>query len=118
MKNKIAGITAILFFISQVTPARSPRSLVVPRADGFLGSSVNQIMIVSTTLTLVAGRFGLAPTANRNASAGLKLSDNKAAGLYSNDPAGFTMVDVMALGAMGHVLGVGIVLGLKGTGNL
>jgi hypothetical protein len=32
--------------------------------------------------------------------------------------AGFTMVDVMALGAMGHVLGVGIVLGLKGTGNL
>jgi photosystem I subunit 10 len=45
-------------------------------------------MIVSTTLMLAAGRFGLAPTANRNASAGLKLSENKAAGLYSNDPAG------------------------------
>ncbi len=68
---------------------------------------------------LVAGRFGLAPTANRNASAGLKLADNKkAAGLYSNDPAGFTMVDVMACGAVGHALGVGIVLGLKGTGAL
>lgn len=45
-------------------------------------------MIISTTLPLIAGRFGLAPTANRNASAGLKLADNKAAGLYSNDPAG------------------------------
>ena len=44
-------------------------------------------MIISTTLTLIAGRFGLAPTANRNASAGLKLSE-KGAGLYSNDPAG------------------------------
>jgi hypothetical protein len=32
--------------------------------------------------------------------------------------AGFTIVDVMACGVMGHVLGVGIVLGLKGTGNL
>jgi len=47
-----------------------------------------QIMILSTALPLVAGRFGLAPTAMRNASAGLKLSENKAAGLFSNDPAG------------------------------
>lgn len=31
---------------------------------------------------------------------------------------GFTAVDVLALGALGHVLGVGIVLGLKATGNL
>lgn len=75
-------------------------------------------MILSTGLTLAAGRFGLAPTANRNASAGLKLSDNKAAGLFSNDPAGFTAVDVLALGAFGHAVGVGIVLGLKGIGKL
>lgn len=104
-------------------------------------------MIISTTLFLVAGRFGLAPTANRNASAGLKLSENKAAGLYSNDPAGelkmkttkqwskavgnysevlmlfsfsagFTAVDVLALGALGHIVGVGTVLGLRATGNL
>lgn len=45
-------------------------------------------MILSTALPLIAGRFGLAPTALRNASAGLKLSENKAAGLFSNDPAG------------------------------
>jgi photosystem I subunit X len=81
-------------------------------------SSVNQIMILSTTLTLAAGRFGLAPTSTRNASAGLKLSENKAAGLFSNDPAGFTAVDVLALGAFGHAMGVGIVLGLKGIGAL
>lgn len=75
-------------------------------------------MIISTVLPLVAGRFGVAPTALRNASAGLKLSENKVAGLYSNDPAGFTIVDVMALGAFGHAIGVGTVLGLKATGNL
>jgi len=113
-------------------------------------------MILSTALPLIAGRFGLAPTSTRSASAGLKLTENKSAGLFSNDPAGesltapclalasqdaarklykccrdhrlnifliycaagFTAVDVLALGAFGHAIGVGIVLGLKGTGNL
>lgn len=32
--------------------------------------------------------------------------------------AGFTIVDVLAMGAAGHGLGVGIVLGLKGIGAL
>jgi photosystem I subunit 10 len=31
---------------------------------------------------------------------------------------GFTIVDTLALGALGHVLGVGIVLGLRATGGL
>jgi photosystem I subunit 10 len=47
-----------------------------------------QIMILSTTLPLVAGRFGLAPTANRHTTAGLKLYEDKSAGLLTNDPAG------------------------------
>ena len=73
-------------YLQAVAP-RSARMAVVPRAE-YLGSATNQIMILSTALPLIAGRFGLAPTANRNASAGLKLSENKAAGLMSNDPAG------------------------------
>ena len=28
------------------------------RADGFIGSTTNQIMVLSTMLPLVAGRFG------------------------------------------------------------
>lgn len=44
-------------------------------------------MVVSTGLCLAAGRFGLAPTANRNASASLKLTENKS-GILSADPAG------------------------------
>ena len=36
---------------------------------------------------------------------------------WHRPPAGFTAVDVLALGALGHVLGVGIVLGLKATGK-
>lgn len=59
----------------------------MPRAD-YLGSATNQIMILSTALPLIAGRFGLAPTSTRSTNAGLKLSDNKTAGLISNDPAG------------------------------
>jgi photosystem I subunit 10 len=46
-------------------------------------------MIASTTLFLSAARFGLAPTSNRNTTAGLKLVDSgNAVGLKSNDPSG------------------------------
>ncbi|KAI8467095.1 MAG: photosystem I reaction center subunit psaK, chloroplast precursor [Monoraphidium minutum] len=99
--------------------APSRRSVVV-RADGaFLGSSTNIIMVASVGLCLAAGRFGLAPTVKRGTTAGLKLVDrSNSAGVMSNDPSGFTIVDTLALGALGHALGVGIVLGLRGTGNL
>ena len=33
-------------------------------------------------------------------------------------PAGFTIVDVLAMGSAGHGIGAGIVLGLKGIGAL
>ena len=48
---------------------------------------VGQIVVASTTLFLVAGRFGLTPSANRLATPGLKLVDNKS-GLMTGDPAG------------------------------
>ena len=98
------------------TRTQARRTQHVVRAE-YLGSATHQIMILSTALPLVAGRFGLAPTANKPASAGLKLSD-RASGLVSNDPAGLTAADVLALGAFGHAMGVGIVLGLKGIGAL
>jgi len=92
----------------------------VCRADGgYLGSTTNIIMIASTTLFLSAARFGLAPTANRNATAGLKLVEKgNAVGLKSNDPDGFTVVDVLTYGAVGHLVGVGTVLGLRAIGGL
>ncbi|KXZ51959.1 hypothetical protein GPECTOR_11g82 [Gonium pectorale] len=103
-----------------VRPAKAARrSSVVVRADGFIGSTTNLIMVASTGATLAAARFGLAPTVKKQATAGLKLVEGKnAAGVISNDPAGFTVVDVLAMGSAGHVLGVGIVLGLKGIGAL
>ena len=45
-------------------------------------------MVLATALPLVAGRFGLAPTANRHTTAGLKLYEDKSAGVLSSDPAG------------------------------
>ncbi|KIZ03547.1 Photosystem I reaction center subunit psaK, chloroplastic [Monoraphidium neglectum] len=99
--------------------ATSRRSVVVRADGGFIGSTTNIIMVASTGLTLAAGRFGLAPTVKQGTTAGLKLVNRgNSAGIISNDPAGFTVVDTLALGALGHVLGVGITLGLRATGNI
>ena len=45
-------------------------------------------MIVSTTLFLAAGRFGLAPTSNAHTKAGVKLYEENDSGVASNDPSG------------------------------
>ena len=85
--------------------------------DNMLWPLCKQIMVASTTLMLFAGRFGLAPSANRKALAGLKLVDRDS-GLQTGDPAGFTATDTLACGALGHIIGVGIVLGLKATSGM
>lgn len=83
----------------------------------FIGSPTNLIMVTTSTLMLFAGRFGLAPSTSRMASAGLKLQDRES-GLQTGDPAGFTATDTLACGSLGHVIGVGIVLGLKAIGAI
>nr|AZQ19298.1 Photosystem I reaction center subunit psaK [Populus tomentosa] len=88
----------------------------------FIGSPTNLvtillIMVTSTSLMLFAGRFGLAPSANRKATAGLKL-EVRDSGLQTGDLAGFTLADTLACGAVGHIIGVGVVLGLKNMGAL
>ncbi|KAL1826241.1 hypothetical protein DCAR_0205362 [Daucus carota subsp. sativus] len=83
----------------------------------FIGSSTNLIMVTSTSLMLFAGRFGLAPSANRMATAGLKL-EARDSGLQTGDPAGFTLADTLACGTVGHIIGVGVVLGLKNIGAI
>ncbi|KMZ65098.1 Photosystem I reaction center subunit psaK [Zostera marina] len=87
------------------------------RCGDFLGSSTNIIMVTTTSLMLFAGRFGLAPSANKKATAGLKL-EVRDSGLQTGDPAGFTLADTLACGTVGHIMGVGIVLGLKNMGAL
>jgi photosystem I subunit 10 len=39
-------------------------------------------------------------------------------GLQTGDLAGFTLADTLACGAVGHIIGVGVVLGLKNMGAL
>ncbi|KAL1370774.1 hypothetical protein HN51_000972 [Arachis hypogaea] len=95
---------------------RKAKGALGTRCD-FIGSETNLIMVASTTLMLFAGRFGLAPSANRKATAGLKL-EVRDSGLQTGDPAGFTLADTLACGTVGHIIGVGIVLGLKNTGAL
>eukprot|EP00244_Chara_vulgaris_P010193 TRINITY_DN45_c0_g2_i5.p1 TRINITY_DN45_c0_g2~~TRINITY_DN45_c0_g2_i5.p1 ORF type:complete len:149 (-),score=20.96 TRINITY_DN45_c0_g2_i5:573-1019(-) len=111
------------------SPLSSPSSkvLLAPKKNGakkgrngalssqcdYLGSPTNIIFIVSTTLSLVSGRFGLAPSSTRNATASLKLVERDS-GMQSGDPAGFTAADVLAFGAFGHIIAAGISLGLAG----
>ncbi|KAF8058831.1 hypothetical protein HT031_005399 [Scenedesmus sp. PABB004] len=103
-----------------VRPQKVSRgSTVRVRADGFIGSTTNIIMVASTATFLAAGKFGLAPTVKRGTDAGCRLVDRpNAAGLLTNDPSGFTVVDTLAFGALGHIAGAGIVLGLRATGGL
>ncbi|CAK9222715.1 unnamed protein product [Sphagnum troendelagicum] len=118
--KEFQGLKASTSF-SRVQSAMLPRPVKRKGALGarcdFIGSSTNLIIVGSTTLMLVAGRFGLAPSANRKALAGLQLVDRDS-GLQTGDPAGFTATDTLACGVMGHIIGVGIVLGLKGVGVL
>ncbi|XP_077253815.1 photosystem I subunit K isoform X2 [Tasmannia lanceolata] len=46
---------------------------------------------------------------------GLKL-EGRDSGLQTGDPAGFTLADTAACGSVGHIIGVGVVLGLKNLG--
>ena len=58
------------------------------------------------------------PATNRTPlPTGLKLTEKKS-GLLSGDPAGYTVSDVLYGGTAGHILGIGIVLGLRGIGAL
>merc|ERR1712118_501783 len=84
--------------------------MIVHADTGFIGSAANQAIVLSTAIFLAAGRFGYAPSANKPASVGLKLQ-SRDSGMKSNDPSGFTAVDTLAFGAMGHIFGVGIYLG-------
>lgn len=95
---------------------RKGRGALGARCD-FIGSPTNLIMVTATSLMLFAGRFGLAPSANRKATAGLKL-EGRDSGLQTGDPAGFTLADTLACGSFGHIIGVGVVLGLKNIGAL
>merc|ERR1719145_184059 len=91
------------------------RRLIALNSEGsFFGSPANQAIVLSTAIFLTAGRIGLAPSSNRPATAGLKLQVRES-GLKTGDPARFTIVDTLAFGAMGHIVGVGIYFGTVGA---
>ncbi|XP_039130100.1 photosystem I reaction center subunit psaK, chloroplastic [Dioscorea cayenensis subsp. rotundata] len=131
MASKLASPTAVMASIPQFNglKAQAPSMVSLPSLQkrgnggalgarcGFIGSPTNIIMITTTSLMLFAGRFGLAPSANRKATAGLKL-EARDSGLQTGDPAGFTLADTLACGTVGHIMGVGTVLGLKSLGVL
>ncbi|EOX96949.1 hypothetical protein QUC31_015916 [Theobroma cacao] len=103
--------------LAAVQPMRRKGKGALGARCGYIGSPTNLIMVTTTSLMLFAGRFGLAPSANRKATAGLKL-EARDSGLQTGDPAGFTLADTLACGSVGHIIGVGIVLGLKNIGAL
>ncbi|KAG2688849.1 hypothetical protein I3843_09G112900 [Carya illinoinensis] len=115
LRPKIS-VAPVRSLVAIQTMRRKGKGALGARCD-FIGSPTNLIIVVSTSLMLFAGRFGLAPSANRKATAGLKL-EVRDSGLQTGDPAGFTLADTLACGTVGHIIGVGVVLGLKNMGAL
>merc|ERR1712146_581947 len=98
-------------FVKKIICMVLNRRPLITRADAsFIGSQANYSIVLSTTIFLIAGRIGLAPSANKPATVGLKLRPRDS-GLKTADPADFTAVDTLAFGAMGHIVGVGIYFG-------
>ena len=82
-------------------------------------SFVTQIVCVNTAACLFAGRFGLAPTVNKNyggAESYGKMVEAERPRVQSRDPAGFTIVDVAAWGSLAHIISAGEILGQKAAG--
>merc|ERR1712048_330291 len=82
--------------------------------SALLVSQASQAIILSTSILLIAGRFGLAPSSNRTSTSSLKLQARDC-GQRTGDPAGFTFADTLAYGSMGHIIGIGIHFGTVGT---
>ncbi|KAL3643733.1 hypothetical protein CASFOL_014548 [Castilleja foliolosa] len=116
LKPQSASASPLKNMVAVQPMRRKGQGALGARCD-FIGSPTNLVMVTSTTLMLFAGRFGLAPSANRKATAGLKL-EARDSGLQTGDPAGFTLADTLACGSFGHIIGVGVVLGLKNIGAI
>ncbi|KAG6404984.1 photosystem I reaction center subunit psaK, chloroplastic [Salvia hispanica] len=116
LKPQTATLSPVKSLVAVQPMRRRGQGALGARCD-FIGSPTNLIMVTATSLMLFAGRFGLAPSANRKATAGLKL-EARDSGLQTGDPAGFTLADTLACGTVGHIIGVGVVLGLKNIGAL
>jgi photosystem I subunit 10 len=94
-----------------------------PTADAdlapFPAFARSQIVCVNTAACLFAGRFGLAPTVNKNyggADSYGKMVEAERPRVQSRDPAGFTIVDVAAWGSLAHIISAGEILGQKAAG--
>eukprot|EP00793_Prasinoderma_coloniale_P000470 PRCOL_00005455-RA len=90
----------------------------------YIGSAVNIIMCNSIAWPMFAGRYGLAPTERRTSGpiageGSLAYTDQGGESIgFGVDPAGFTIVDVIALASLGHVLGAGTCAGLAAIGQI
>mmetsp|Transcript_10207 Transcript_10207/g.25895 ORF Transcript_10207/g.25895 Transcript_10207/m.25895 type:complete len:139 (+) Transcript_10207:88-504(+) len=108
--------------IAATRKTAAPRGRMAPnrmvRCDGFIGSPENVSVCFGTAIMLFACRFGFAPSSNRPSTIekGLKL-DDAPTDMISGDPAGMNFVDVLAAGSMGHIIGIGMLLGTKAMGG-
>ena len=96
-------------------PRAHPTSLTLPPPSTH---HPHQIVCVNTAACLFAGRFGLAPTVNKNygGSDSYKMTEAERPRVQSRDPAGFTIVDVAAWGSLAHIISAGEILGQKAAG--
>ncbi|CAN4077079.1 unnamed protein product [Withania somnifera] len=104
LKPQAAFSASPLQGLVSVQPRRNKGQGALGARCDFIGSSTNLIWV--STIGKREGNSGW-----------LKL-EVRDCGLRTGDPAGFTLADTLACGTVGHIIGVGVVLGLKNIGAI
>jgi photosystem I subunit V len=102
--------------VAAARPSRATRLVTKATVDPYLAVSA------STAIMLAVGRFAFLPQQRRDLERSAAVSGPKTTGstyfdnlqqeasfiTTTNDPAGFTIIDTLAWGALGHALGFAI----------
>eukprot|EP00240_Pyramimonas_obovata_P011975 CAMPEP_0118930692 /NCGR_PEP_ID=MMETSP1169-20130426/7289_1 /TAXON_ID=36882 /ORGANISM="Pyramimonas obovata, Strain CCMP722" /LENGTH=128 /DNA_ID=CAMNT_0006873081 /DNA_START=108 /DNA_END=494 /DNA_ORIENTATION=+ len=101
------------------TSAAVSRARVVAVKADYIGSPANLIMVANIAATMYMGRSKFSPL-------GFMVQKERKEEYASNvavsetssfaDPAGFTAAQILAFGSLGHVHGIGMVLGMRAAG--
>merc|ERR1711966_277259 len=99
------------------------RARVVSVKADYLGSPANLIMVANIGATLYMGRSKFSPLGfmvqkERKEEYAANVDAVAESGSMFADPAGYTAAQILAFGSLGHVHGIGMVLGLRAAGMI
>merc|ERR1711994_505931 len=105
---------------SKCRTAKAPvarRSVVVRADEAYIGAAANWGMVANISAALAAGRFKKSPinfmVPDNKEAAYAAMADAESVEGAGTDPGGYSAAQVISFASLGHVHGIGMVLGLK-----